>query len=99
MQVIAGILITLREGIEAFLIVGILIGILAKIGEQDKFKYIWTGSAAAIALSIVLAYAIQIFAIQFEGANALIFELLVAALAIAVLTVTWMYKQSRHLVS
>lgn len=96
---IAGILITLREGIEAFLIVGILIGILAKIGQQDKFKYIWIGSAAAIALSIALAYAIQAFAVRFEGANALMFELLVAVLAIAVLTymVTWMHKQSRHL--
>ena len=95
----AGILITLREGIEAFLIVGVLIGVLAKIGQQEKFKYIWMGSGAAIALSVALAYVIQIFAGRFEGANALIFELLVAALAIAVLTymVTWMHKQSTHL--
>lgn len=95
----AGILITLREGTEAFLIVGILIGILAKLRQRDKFKYIWIGSAAAIALSIALAYAIRLFAGQFEGASALLFEFLVAALAIAVLSymVTWMHKQSRHL--
>ena len=95
----AGILITLREGLEAFLVVGILIGILTKMGQRDKYKYIWAGSAAAIAASIVLAYVIQLLSIQFEGTSSLVFEVVVAGLAITVLTymVTWMHKQSRYL--
>lgn len=36
----AGILITLREGLEAFLVVGILLGVLSKMKQQDKNKYI-----------------------------------------------------------
>lgn len=96
---VAGILITLREGTEAFLVVGILIGILAKMAQPDKFRYIWIGSVGALVVSVALAYVIQLLSFQFEGANALVFEVLVAALAIAVLTymVTWMHKQSRHL--
>lgn len=96
---IAGILITLREGLEAFLVVGILIGILTKIGQRNKYKYIWAGSAVAIVASVVLAYIIQLLSIQFEGVNALIFELVVAGIAITVLTymVIWMHKQSRYL--
>lgn len=96
---VAGIIITIREGLEAFLVVAILIGILAKMGQRDKYKYIWMGSAAAIAVSIVLAYIIQMLSIQFEGTSSLAFEIVVASLAITVLTymVTWMHKQSRYL--
>ncbi|MBI2859577.1 MAG: FTR1 family protein [Chloroflexi bacterium] len=95
----AGILITLREGLEAFLVVAILIGILAKMGQKDKYKYIWAGSAAAVTASIVLAYLIQLLSIQFEGRSAEVFEAVVAGVAIGVLTymVIWMHKQSRHL--
>lgn len=95
----AGILITLREGLEAFLVVGILIGILTKMGQRDKYKYIWAGSAAAIVASVVLAYIIQLLSIQFEGTSAMVFEVVVAGLAITVLTymVSWMHKQSRYL--
>lgn len=96
---VAGIIITIREGLEAFLVVAILIGILAKMGQRGKYKYIWVGSAAAIAVSIVLTYIIQMLSIQFEGTSALVFEVVVASLAITVLTymVTWMHKQSRYL--
>ncbi|WP_410513291.1 FTR1 family protein [Paenibacillus sp. BR2-3] len=95
----AGILVTLREGIESFLVVGILIGILSKMGQADKNKYIWWGSGVAIALSIMLAYLIQWFSIQFEGTNAEVFEIVVAGIAIAVLSymVIWLNKQSKSM--
>ena len=38
---LASILITLREGMEAFLIVGILLGYLKKINQRAFSKYIW----------------------------------------------------------
>ena len=95
----AGILITLREGIEAFLVVGILLGILSKMNQRDKHRYIWVGSGAAIALSIAVAYLIQLLSINFEGTNALIFEVVVAGVAITVLSymVMWANKQSKNL--
>ncbi len=96
-----GILITLREGLEAFLVVGILLGILSKMNQKDKNKYIWIGSTSAIILSVILAYVIQWFSFQFEGTNSEIFEVFVASLAIIILTymIIWMNKQSNHLKS
>lgn len=95
----AGVLITLREGLEAFLVMGVLLGILTKIGQSRHSKYVWWGSAAAISISAVLAYLIQQLAFQFEGENAHRFELVVASLAVAVLSymVTWMNRQSKNL--
>ena len=97
----AGILITLREGLEAFLVVGILLGILSKMQQNDKKKYIWWGSGAAIAISVLIAYLIQLLSIGFEGTNAEVFEIVVAAVAIAILSymVLWMNKQSKNLKS
>lgn len=96
---IAGTLITIREGLEAFLIVGILLGYLTKI-NQPRFKiHIWIGTVAAILVSILLAVAFQALAIQFEGDTAELFEAAVALLAVGVLTwmVLWMQRQSRNI--
>lgn len=94
---IAGTLITIREGLEAFLIVGILVGYLTKI-KRTQFKvHIWMGTMAALAVSGLLAFLFQYMAFQFEGAAAEIFEAVVALLAVGVLTwmVLWMQRQSR----
>ncbi len=96
---IAGSLITIREGLEAFLIVGILLGYLTKI-NQPRFKiHIWIGTGAAILVSIFLAALFQALAIQVEGDAAELFEAAVALLAVGVLTwmVLWMQRQSRHI--
>jgi high-affinity iron transporter len=94
---IAGALITIREGLEAFLIVGILIGYLTKV-NQSKFKiHIWIGTLAALIVSALLALLFQYMTFQFEGVAAEIFEAVVALLAVGVLTwmVLWMQHQSR----
>lgn len=93
----AGLLITLREGIEAFLVVGILLGFLIKIGQPRFKRYVWFGAALGILASAVLAVLFQLLAIQFTGAAAEVFELLVSLAAVCVLTwmVLWMQKQSR----
>ena len=46
-----GLLTGLREGVEAALIVSIVLAYLAKTGNQRYFGRIWTGTAAAIAVS------------------------------------------------
>jgi high-affinity iron transporter len=94
---IAGTLITIREGLEAFLIVGILLGYLTKI-KRTQFKvHVWIGAIAAVFVSILLAILFQYMAYQFEGTSAEIFEAVVALLAVGVLTwmVLWMQRQSR----
>ena len=98
---ITGSLITIREGLEAFLIIGILLGYLTKINQPRLRVHIWIGAAAAILISILLTAAFQILAIRFEGDIAEAFEAGVALLAVGVLTwmVLWMQRQSRHIKS
>src|SRR3972149_5354708 len=94
---IAGTLITIREGLEAFLIVGILVGYLTKASRPQFKVHVWIGTVAALAVSALLAILFQYMAFQFEGASAKIFEAIVALLAVGVLTwmVLWMQRQSR----
>jgi high-affinity iron transporter len=94
---LTGSLVTIREGLEAFLIIGILLGYLTKIRQTRLKTYIWIGAGAAILLSAVLAVAFQALAVQFEGAVKEIFEASIALLAVGVLTwiVLWMQRQSR----
>lgn len=94
---LTSLLITMREGLEAFLIIGILLGYLTKINQHHLKLHVWIGTGAAILVSALLTVAFQALAIQFEGAAAEIFEAAVALLAVGVLTwmVLWMQGQSR----
>lgn len=52
--------ILLREGLEAFLVVGALLGFLKKAGHADKGRWIWGGVGAGLALSVVLAVLVKL---------------------------------------
>jgi high-affinity iron transporter len=94
---LAGSLITIREGLEAFLIVGILLSYLTKINHPQFKVHVWIGAGAAILVSAVAAVIFQALAIQFEGQAAELFEAAVALMAVGVLTwmVLWMQRQSQ----
>ena len=96
---LAGILITIREGLEAFLVIGILLGYLRKIKRSDAAGQIWAGAAVALGLSVVMAVGFKYLTIELEGAAQEIFEAVVTAAAVAVLTwmVIWMQRQSRYI--
>ena len=83
-----GLLTGLREGVEAALIVSIILAYLAKTGNQRYFGRIWAGAGVAIALSIVVGAVLWVTLEGLEGAAGQIFEGVATLLAAAV--VTWM---------
>jgi high-affinity iron transporter len=98
----AALLIGLREGLEALLIIGILLGMLKRLGHADKGRYVWLGAGLGVLASIGLGILVQVlFAAFFEdGPGAAYFEIGVALVAVAILTymVLWMEKHTRTLV-
>jgi high-affinity iron transporter len=89
-------LVTTREGLEASLIVGIVLGYLAKTDNRSYFRMIWLGTAAAVGLSIVTGAALFFTVGELEGRGEQIFEGIAMLSAVAVLTwmIFWMRKQA-----
>jgi high-affinity iron transporter len=54
--VLATYLIGLREGLEATLVVSILIAFLVKSERRDRLRLVWAGVAAAVALSVLFGW-------------------------------------------
>ena len=83
-----GLLTGLREGVEAALIVSIILAYLAKTGNQRHFGKIWLGAGAAVASSVVIGLVLFNTIGGFEEPAEQIFEGF--AMLIAAGVVTWM---------
>ena len=85
--------ITLREGLEAFLIVAISLAYLRKTGRQSLIPAVHWGIVASIALSIVAGVLLARAANQalWEGVLALVAAVLVASLTVH------MWRAGRHM--
>lgn len=96
---IAGMLITIREGLEAFLITGILLGYLRKVGRPALSRYVWAGTIVGVLASIGLTMIFQRLAVEFEGHRAALFEATASAIAVPILSymVLYMQRQSHKL--
>lgn len=95
----AAFLITLREGLEAALIVSILLAYLKQLGRLELSRDIWWGVGAAILVSMVAGGIIFGVGAEFEGAAEEIFEGVISLVAAAVLTwmIFWMRNQSTRI--
>ena len=51
---IPGLIIGFREGLEAFLIVAIIIRFLKKTNRNDSIKYVWIGTSLGVLLSLLI---------------------------------------------
>lgn len=93
----AAALIALREGLEAALIVGIVLGYLRRIGYLEGRRSVWVGVIAAVLASVGLAILIQLVGTELEGRAEKIFEGATMFLAVGVLTwmIFWMRYQAR----
>ena len=54
-------LLALREGLEAALIIGIVLGALAKIRRNDLALAVWLGTLSAVGISILTAVLLTSF--------------------------------------
>ncbi len=95
---LAGFLLALREGVEAALIVGIVLGMLRKMNRTDRAPWVWLGVGTASVISVIAALVLNLLGARFEGAGEQIFEGLTMLFAAGVLTwmIFWMQKQGRQ---
>lgn len=96
---LANFLIGLREGLEAALVVGILIAYLRKIGQAARTRVIWSGVFTAIAASAAFGSFFTISSFELEG-NAEPFvsgTLSVIAGGLITWMILWLAKKARFL--
>lgn len=91
---LSAFLIALREGVEAALVVGIVLVYLARTGRSQLSRFVWGGVAAAVALSLAVAVALDRFNISEDGFEGLMY--LVAAFFVVTM-VFWMNRVAKHL--
>ena len=90
--------IFLREGIEASMIVAILMSYLAQIGKREHFRDVYWGVGAAFVLILAGGVAAYVLIRQYNGSNVqAYFETATYVIAAAFLTVMtfWMHKHAR----
>lgn len=94
-------LLALREGLEAALIVGIVLGALRQMRRTDLRLAVWGGVLSAVLVSLVAAVVLTSLGLSLEDPAEAIFEGFTMLLAMAVLTwmIFWMNSQSRQLKS
>jgi high-affinity iron transporter len=92
----AAFLITLREGIEAALLISIILAYLNAIGRRDRHRMVWTGTALAVGGSVVAGAVIFLVAGELSHAAGEVFEGVVSYLAVGVLTwmIFWMRRNA-----
>lgn len=95
----ASFLLSLREGLEAALIIGIVLGVLVKLKRTDLNTTVWQGVGVAVMLSGVTAVALNLFGMEFEGKGEQVFEGVAMLLAAGVLTwmIFWMKEHGGNI--
>ncbi len=89
--------ITLREGVEASLIIGIIAAFLVKEGRRDTLRQMWLGVAIAIALCLAVAVVLRVVKQDLPESGQASLETVVGLVAVAAVTymIVWMRRHAR----
>jgi high-affinity iron transporter len=89
----------LREGLEAALIVAIVLAYLRTLGRKEEFKTVWAGVAGGVLVAVVAGIAIFSAVGELEGTAEEVVEGVIAFTAAGVLTwmIFWMARQARSI--
>jgi len=96
---LANFLIGLREGLEAALVVGILIAYLKKVNQGSRTRYIWWGVWSAIALASAVAAFFTTTSFRLHGKAEPFISGLLSIVAAALITwmIIWLSKKARFM--
>ena len=96
----ASFIVTMRETLEAALIVGITLGYVGRTEEKQRAKrFVWAGVGAGIGVSVLGALLFQLLLGGFTGRAEELFEGVVMLVGAALITtvVIWMRKQKQRM--
>ena len=91
---LSAFLIALREGVEATLVVGIILVYLSRTARSYLTQFVWYGVATAAGLSLAVAVGLERWRVSEDGFEGLM--LLVASIFVVTMIV-WMNRVARHL--
>jgi high-affinity iron transporter len=91
---LSALLVALREGVEAALVVGIVLVYLQRTGRSALVGYVWSGVALAAAASVAIAILLQRFGGSEDGFEGL---LMLVAAVLVVTMIVWMNRAARTL--
>jgi high-affinity iron transporter len=91
--------ITLREGVEASLIVGIIAAFLVKEGRQDAMRQMWIGVGIAIVLCTAVGVGLDLVGEQLPQKEQEGLETIIGIVAVAAVTymIIWMRRHARSI--